>query len=532
MYSKPRYCSESRAKEITDRIATMVALDLRPMYMVKCEGFRNLLGYLEPAYKVPSRQHITSLIHRKHDAAKKLLCTTLKEASSVALSTDIWTSMATEAYITVTAHYISTNWELFSFVLETKSFPERHSGKAISEKLIEIAENFALSRKVSTVVHDQAANMELSLEILNSDMGWETLHCSAHCLQLCLKAGLSSNAIDRLIGAARKLVGHFNRSVVASEELKKREVQMNIAEKKLVQDCATRWNSTFYMLQRLLELRWPVTAVLSDERVTKRSDRHLDLTSEHWALAEELVRILHPFEVATTFFSYEENTSLSCVLPILHGLVDSLQQQPNPSETVSPSVRQFKQKVAGEIKQRWDLDSPNLSSPWVLALAVDPRFRQLKFLDEEQVDSVKSELERQMENSVDSLPSADSTDPSANEPPEKRQKVEKETALDLLLGTDTTQVSTKLSAREEVEQYFSERPISRRDHPLTWWKANEQRFHRLAKVAQEILAIPATSTPSERIFSVAGLTVTKLRSCLKPSNVDALVFLNKNLKLL
>ena len=51
-----------------------------------------------------------------------------------------------------------------------------------------------------------------------------------------------------------------------------------------------------------------------------------------------------------------------------------------------------------------------------------------------------------------------------------------------------------------------------------------------AQVARGILGIPATSTPAERIFSTAGLMVTKLRSCLKPSNVDAVVFLNKNLK--
>ena len=47
----------------------------------------------------------------------------------------------------------------------------------------------------------------------------------------------------------------------------------------------------------------------------------------------------------------------------------------------------------------------------------------------------------------------------------------------------------------------------------------------LAKVARLILCIPAT-------FSTAGLTVTKLRSCLKPENVDALVFLNKNFEYL
>ena len=47
-----------------------------------------------------------------------------------------------------------------------------------------------------------------------------------------------------------------------------------------------------------------------------------------------------------------------------------------------------------------------------------------------------------------------------------------------------------------------------------------------------ILCVPATSTASERLFSTAGLTVTNLGSCLKPENVDAFVFLNKNFQLL
>ena len=284
LFSKPRRCPESRAKEITDRIVNMLALDLRPVYMVECEGFREFLACLEPGYTVLSRKLITGMIRRKHEVCKERLCEKLKMASSVALTTDIWTSRATQAYITVSAHYITEGWELFAFVLETRGFPERHTGQAISEKLSEIAKNFALTEKVTAVVHDQAANMELSLEILNRDLGWESLHCSAHCLQLCLKAGFSINAIDRLVGAARKLVGHFNHSVVASEQLKRRQAQMGNREKKLVQECATRWNSTFYMLERLLEMRWPVSAVLSDEQITKRSDRSLHLRTEQWTL--------------------------------------------------------------------------------------------------------------------------------------------------------------------------------------------------------------------------------------------------------
>ena len=44
---------------------------------------------------------------------------------------------------------------------------------------------------------------------------------------------------------------------------------MNIPLLKVAQECVTKWNSSFYMLQRLLHLRWPISAVLSDETATK-----------------------------------------------------------------------------------------------------------------------------------------------------------------------------------------------------------------------------------------------------------------------
>ena len=71
------------------------------------------------------------------------------------------------------------------------------------------------------------------------------------------------------------------------------------------------------MLERVLKLRCPITAVLSDETVTKRSDRYLDLKTEPWKLTEDIVAVLEPFSIATTFFSYEENVSISSVFAIL-----------------------------------------------------------------------------------------------------------------------------------------------------------------------------------------------------------------------
>ena len=82
-------------------------------------------------------------------------------------------------------------------------------------------DNWGISEKISVIVHDQASNMESSSDILERKRGLQGMKCSGHCLQLRVNAGLFINAIERLTGAASKLVGYFKHSVVASKELKK-----------------------------------------------------------------------------------------------------------------------------------------------------------------------------------------------------------------------------------------------------------------------------------------------------------------------
>ena len=90
---------------------------------------------------------------------------------------------------------------------------------------------------------------------------------------------------------------------------------MQVEQHNLVQDVATQWNSTYFLIERLLEQRWSVIAVLSDPSVTKYSDCSLDLTSEQWNLLAELKPVLHVLQVATMFLSAEYNVSISALQP-------------------------------------------------------------------------------------------------------------------------------------------------------------------------------------------------------------------------
>ena len=188
-------------------------------------------------------------------------------------------------------------------------------------------------------------------------------------LQLCVNEGLKMPSVAALLAAGRKLVGHFKHSSKATAALAQKQKQMNMPVKKLIQDCPTRWNSSFYMLEQILEIRWPISAVLGDESITKKADRALDLRSEQWTLAEDLLPSLQKIEIATVYFSEEEKISISTVLPIVFGLADDL--QPLPEDSIA--VQSFKRTVKTSIMKRWDVEE--ISSILLISTALDPRFK-------------------------------------------------------------------------------------------------------------------------------------------------------------
>jgi len=158
---------------------------------------------------------------------------------------------------------------------------------------------------------------------------------------------------------------------------------------------------------------------------------------------------------------------------------------------------------------------------------VDPRYHDLDFSSSEQREEVARVLLEKIEKEYQE---AERATEIIEEPRAKKKKSnEKETAMSFLLGASTQSAGEDYSAKGEFERFKKEPQLHHDEHALEWWKNNHERFPLIAKVARQLLCVPATSVPSERIFSTAGLIVSNLRSSLKPENTDMLIFLNKNL---
>ena len=531
-----RPCSSGRSEQLTELLLDWIVDSVRPLSVVSDDGFIRVMKFTEPSYTVPSRTHVTSLLKKRHQKGVTELTAMLEQQGNcgVALTTDGWTSVATHSYVTYTGHFIDSTWTLCSVVLQTDQFHGTHTAVRLAEHLKSVLVKFNVDTDlVSCVTHDEAANMVAMSRLLHEEDGIQGHVCMAHRLQTAIRHGISkTNGVERLLAAGRKLVGHFKQSAVSSENLREKQLQLNPNKPPLVvlQDVSTRWNSTFFMLSRLVELRTALTVVLSDSAITpKKEHRDLLLKDQQWTIAAQLVDILRPFELATTIASGQQYVTLSLELPVINKLIAGVDH----SSTAAGSgvARSFSGNLRDSLNSKFSMSSLNTSSPAVMASALDPRFRDLSFLDDDERDEVHEHVFRAAVEAREGR----QAQASAPEPPAKKAPVM--SSLAMLMSRPVEESSEELCDEDEdncariqkqTSMYFTEDPVSFESNPLQWWKMNATRFPDLLTLARRFLAVAGSSVPSEVVFSAAGVLLTKRRNALNPSNVDAQIFLRKN----
>ena len=121
VFTRKSSYSTERAAIISNLIAGVIIKDLRPINMVNGAGFQQLMAYLEPAYRLSSDTRFTHLIERMYASVKAEVVKVLSNIDFLSITGDIWTSMATDSYLTLTLHYIDKNWEMQSIFMYSKA---------------------------------------------------------------------------------------------------------------------------------------------------------------------------------------------------------------------------------------------------------------------------------------------------------------------------------------------------------------------------------------------------------------------------
>lgn len=334
-------------------------------------------------------------------------------------------------------------------------------------------------------------------------------------------------------------------------------------------DVRTRWNSTLAMLNRMIELQELMERFLaffessSGRREFKGIKTKVSvLNEEKWALIHGLCILLFGFDKVTRLLSGEEYSTFCSAMPLLRQLKAYIcdENMFTLDRKSSRKLRRFhelygdmdffsrliaklevcRMLLCQDFKQRFS--GLNVDLLWTSAL--DPRYglhsshwrdetekKNVKaLLIEEVVTAAKSEQEKHRQEVIISSGSSSESNSDDEDcgfsfgPQKKKRKTEQEEQQSAVPQEDRM-----LSlVTHEVTSYLCEVETLDVKSELLWWKLNHIRFPNIARVARKWLGVVATSTPSERVFSICGVVDTAKRSRMTGNSIEKQVFLHNN----
>eukprot|EP00731_Ephydatia_muelleri_P034762 Em0075g15a len=318
--------------------------NLLPSSLVDSPEFRCFLEFVScGAYVPPHRTKMTELIDAQYEKALSKIKTLLFAATSVSITTDAATMHTGDSYVTVTAHWLDAKWKMMSCVLGVAISNVSHTAEEIASLVKDLVNvEFMLENRLDSIGTDQGANFLAAVRLLIEEgVSEEQVRCSCHKLQLSIKNSLEEQHNPQaaaLVTLFRAISNNINNSPMLLDALRKHQcnpdtscvvditanmddedesndepststtaihdpadVQPRKHSLKLIKDVCTRWNSTFYMLQRCVLLKESIIHVLAESKYA-----NLAPTDEQWLAAAKLCILLKPFQIATDFMQGEE----------------------------------------------------------------------------------------------------------------------------------------------------------------------------------------------------------------------------------
>jgi hAT family C-terminal dimerisation region len=100
--------------------------------------------------------------------------------------------------------------------------------------------------------------------------------------------------------------------------------------------------------------------------------------------------------------------------------------------------------------------------------------------------------------------------------------------LKIMVGMSTTIKQSKSLTIDDELVLFTQTIQSYKNDFAPFWIQHRQRFSRMYKVARRVNIIPATSVPSEFVFSIAGCVARMQRSSLSSVSLRYLMVLKQS----
>ncbi|XP_003389647.1 PREDICTED: zinc finger BED domain-containing protein 4-like [Amphimedon queenslandica] len=506
--------SDSRAVNITTKVAEMIAVDCQPMSIVDDIGFTRVLHAAEPRYTLPSRKYMTdTVIPRVYSEVHMKVAKEISEAKWVSCTSDIWsTNISNESLISLTAHWLSPiSFDRKSIMLNASHIPGSHTADAIRKKCKEMLQTWGIESRLHCFVVDNAANMKKAM----ADGKYIHIGCFAHSIQLVIHDGIiSQRYVLDILAKCRRIVGHFKHSQVASSRLKEIQSSLCLPQQRLKQDVSTRWNSTLHMLQSIIAQKVVLAAYNTE------SDDIPQLSSHQLDIIDKIITVLKPVDDITKSIS-SEKASVSIIIPYIRALRKTWEKSGDDR-----GVQTMKKELLDSLNRRFcDIES---NETLVVATLLDPCFKDKFFTSITEKEAAKELLITKITNN-----SHDQDIEESIEPPNKLPRTTVMQCFDEILEESSARLSSSLCYTTIVEQYLAEPNIDyHAGNAYQWWAENKCRFPRLSELALQYLSPPPTSVASERLFSTAGDIYDEKRNRLDPERAETLLFIKNNIKLL
>ncbi|CAG4964559.1 unnamed protein product [Colias eurytheme] len=166
----------------------------------------------------------------------------------------------------------------------------------------------------------------------------------------------------------------FNHSITGQKELNDFQERLGLPQLSVIQESATRWNSMFYMIERLIKIR--IASASISYYLILYSSQHPNfpqLLPNDWLKLENCTKILKPFEEVTKTLSSTE-ACISSVIPLIHVLTCTMQKILREDNIGNDQdCKNVIQKLIEEINNRFgEIHNNNL---YTISTYLDPKYK-------------------------------------------------------------------------------------------------------------------------------------------------------------